>query len=135
MKKKKKEKRHSKSKRRTKVKKIRKPSQRVFSDLVDKRSTLDKIALSVNGQLNETFREEELVNVNPKSIFRPGGHYAGCIFAAWALNGNLVSIHHGRMVKFKNVPQLRFTMQSEKIPLTAAQVYLLIRRCTCKVSK
>ena len=36
------------------------------------------------------------------------------------------------MVRFKNVPPLRFTLQSQHIPLTAAQVYLLTWRCTCK---
>lgn len=121
-----------KYKRTRKVKKIRKPSQRIFSDLVDERSTIDKIAVSVHGKLNETFRENELVKVNPKSIFRLGGHYAGCIFAHSCLTGNPLSIHHGKMVGFKNVPPLRFTMQSEHIPLTAAQVYLLTWRCTCE---
>lgn len=119
-----------KSKRR--VKSNKKPSQRVFSDLVDERSTIDKIAINVDGKLNETFRENELVNVNPKSIYRPGGQYAGCIYADSRLTRNPVSIHHGRMVRFKNVPPLRFTMQSEHTPLTAAQIYLLTWRCTCE---
>jgi hypothetical protein len=117
------------------VKKIKKPKRRVFSHLVNKTAIVDKIVLSVDGELNETFREEELVNVNPKSIFHPGGLYAGCIFAVWSLTGNPVSIHHGKMANFANVPPLRFTMQSENIPLTAAQVQLLARRCTCKLPK
>jgi hypothetical protein len=110
-----------------------KPSSRIFSYLVDKAAFVDKIAVSVTGTLNETFRENELLNVDPKSIFRPGGLYGGCIFARWGKTGNPVLIHHGRMTKFKNVPPLRFTEKSETIPVTAAQVQLFIKRCTSEV--
>jgi hypothetical protein len=112
------------------VKLIKKSRNLVFRHLVDRGATIDKVVISATGQLNDIFRECELVNVKPKSIYHPGGHYAGCIFADWRVTKNPVSIHHGRMVKFKNVPPLRFTMQSENVPLTAAQVYLLIWRCT-----
>jgi hypothetical protein len=114
------------------VNRIIKPQQRIFSDLINNRATIDKVVISATGKLNDTFREHELVNVKPKSIFHPGGHYAGCIFGDWRVTRNPVSIHHGRMVKFKNVPPLRFTMQSDSVPLTAAQVYLLVWRCICK---
>jgi hypothetical protein len=114
------------------AKRIRKPKQRVFSHSVDKAATIDKIVINATGKLNETFREDELVNVNPKAIFHPGGHYAVCIFGDWRVTKNPVSIHHIKMVKFDNVPELRFTMQSDNVPLTAAHVYLLTWRCTCE---
>jgi hypothetical protein len=107
-----------------------KPSPRVFPYLVDRAAIVDKIVVSVTGKLNETFRDNELLHVDPKSIFHDGGFYAGCIFAKWWLTRNPVKIHHGRMTRFKNVPPLRFTMQSEMIPVTAAQVQLFIKRCT-----
>jgi hypothetical protein len=112
------------------VKRIGKPRQHIFPDLVNNRASIDKIVISASGELNETFREKELVNINPKSIFHPGGHYAACIFGVWRVTRNPVSIHHGRMVKFKNVPPLRFTMQSENVPVTAAQVNLFVKKCT-----
>src|ERR1035441_10939293 len=105
-----------------------KPSPRVFPYLVDRAAIVDKIVVSVTGKLNETFRDNELLHVDPKSIFHDGGFYAGCIFAKWWLTRNPVKIHHGRMTRFKNVPPLRFTMQSEMIPVTAGQGQLFINR-------
>lgn|GEM_PF-3568749 len=124
-----------KTKKEIRLRRRRRPSARVFTDLVNRRAFIDKVVVSATGNLNATFRTDELGNLNSKSIYRPGGHYAACIFADWQLTGNPISIHHGKMVNFPNVPPLRFTMQSEASPMTAAQVNLFAYRCTAMPPK
>ena len=123
---------------RKKIKRIRKrmnekpkkkPREHVFSHTVDQAAIIDKIVLSANGKLNETFRESALRNVDSKSILHPGGHYAACIFGNQRLTGNPVSIHHGKAINFENIPNALFTAHSENIPLTGAQVQLLVEAC------
>jgi hypothetical protein len=111
------------------MKQTSKPNPCVFGHLVNKTASVDKMVVSVDGKLKEHFRENELSDVNAKAILRPGSLYAACIFAIWPLTGNPVSIHHGRVVKFRNVPSHQFAFQSESIPVTSAQVNLLVRKC------
>lgn len=99
-----------------------------FSHHIDRAAIIDRIDLSVQGHLNEIFREQELANLRSPSILHPGGFYAACIFGKWRLTGNPISILHGRVTPFKNVPPLRFTMHSEHVPVTGAQLELCIRR-------
>ena len=103
-----------------------------FDYHVNNAAIIDRVDLSVYGSLKQEFTEHELSKVINKPIFRPGRFYAACIFAKWRLTRNPVMIRHGKMTKFKNVPQLHFTFRSEHIPLTAAQLQLLIRRCICQ---
>lgn len=110
--------------------KNRRPREYVFPHSRDKAAIVDKSVFSVRGELNETFRENEIKNATSKSIFHPGSQFAACIYGAATLTGNSVSIHHGKMVPFENVPDLTFTLHSETIPLTASQVELFIEGCT-----
>lgn len=109
--------------------KLSKPSSPVFPHLVDKTATVDKIVVSVTGKLKEHFCKNELLNVKRESIFHPGDLYGGCIFAQWGMTKNSVLVHHGRLVRFKNVPPQLVTMHSETIPVTAAQIKLFIKSC------
>ena len=104
--------------------------QSIYPFHVNKVAIIDKAVISSNGNLNTTFRDEELADVVSKSIYRNDGLYAACIFANWPLTDNPLSIHHGKTKRFKNVPALRFTMRSENSPITCAQTVLLIKKCT-----
>jgi len=105
----------------------RKPSSRVFSWLLNKAPFIDKIVLSVDGKLKPNF-EEELQHYKNSGISTRDSLYSRAVSGRFWLSGNPVELLYGRKKNFKNVPALRITMRSERIPLTAAQVRLLIER-------
>jgi hypothetical protein len=100
-----------------------------FDHHVDHAAMVDRADLSVDGSLNNTFVDHELSHVIRKAIFRPGRFYGACVYAKWPFTGNPVMIRHGKMTKFKNVPQMHITLRSERTPLTAAQVESLTKKC------
>ena len=112
-------------------KKSRQFSTRIFPHFVNTMALIDTVAFSVNGELAENY-EQALVGSRDIGILRPGGgvFYSRCIFAKTRLTGNPVTIHHGRVKKFRNVPLMKITFRSEKNPVTAAEAIFLIGRLT-----
>ena len=114
------------------LKRRRKPSTRVFSWAVNNVAYIHKIALSVDGQLKPDF-EAELRNPVSKGIrATPDSLYSRAVSGSCWLSGNPVEVVYGRRKNFKNVPTLRITMHSKRIPLTAAHVNFLVERLTLK---
>jgi hypothetical protein len=111
------------------LKRRRKPSSRVFSWSVNNVAFIDKIVLSVDGELKPNF-EDELQHPESQGIYTPDSLYSRAVSGIFWLNGNPVDVVYGRTRKFKNVPTLQITMRSERIPLTAAQVRLLVEKLT-----
>ena len=111
------------------TKKNRKPSSRVFPWLVDKAAFVDKIVLSVNGKLKADF-EYELIDAESKGILRPGTLYCRSVSGVFGLTDDPVVIRYGKAKKFTNVPAVQIVMQSEAVPVTAAQAMLLVKKLT-----
>jgi len=108
---------------------LRKPSSRIFSWLVDKVAFIDKIVLSVNGELKPNF-EEEFQYPKSQGIYSHDSLYSRRVSGRFCATGNRVDLLYGRKKRFENVPTQRITMHSERIPVTAAQVMLLVKRLT-----
>jgi hypothetical protein len=106
-----------------------KPSKRLFPWAVDKVAFIDKIALSVDGQLKPNF-EEELQHPESRGILAPDSLYSRAVSGTFWLSGNPIEVIYGKTKHFKNVSALRIAMQSENRPLTAAEVMLLVKRLT-----
>jgi len=115
--------------RRKKLKRLRKPrkkpSSRVFSWAVDKVAFIDKIVVGVNDERNPNF-QEELQHHESFGIYTPDSLYSRAASGILWLSGNRVDLVYGKKKQFRNVPALKITMHSERIPVTAAQVKLLV---------
>ncbi len=107
----------------------RKPNSRIFPRLVNKAAFVDKIVLSVDGKLKSDF-EYELLDPKNHGILRPGMLYCRSVSGIFELTGNPAVVRYGKAKKFKNVPAVQVVMQSEAIPVTAAQVMFLVKRLT-----
>jgi hypothetical protein len=109
--------------------KLRQPSSRVFSLVVDKAAFIDKIVLSIDGELKPNFNAEFQ---DPKShgVSTPDSLYSRLVSGKFWPSGNPVDLLYGRKKRFANVPTQRITINSERIPITAAQVMLLVKRLT-----
>ncbi|MGA8215796.1 MAG: hypothetical protein WB799_19540 [Candidatus Sulfotelmatobacter sp.] len=116
------------------LKKRRKPSSRVFSWAVNKVAIVDKIVLSVDGQLKPDF-EAELQHFESRGILTPDSLYSRAASGSFWLTGNLVDVVYGRTKNFKNVPAFQITMHSTRIPLTAAQVLLLVEKLIVELTQ
>jgi len=107
----------------------KRPSPRVFPWLVDKAAFVDKIVLSVNGKVKQDF-DYELVDPESKGILHPGTIYSRRVSAVFGLTGNPLLIRYGKAKKFENVPEAQIVIQSEAVPVTAAQAFLLVKKLT-----
>jgi hypothetical protein len=114
--------------------KSRSLSSRHFPHLVNTAAFIDTVGFSIDGKLADAY-EQELIESKDTGILHPGVVYSRCIFARAWLTGNPVTIHHGRVKKFRNVALLKFTIRSEKVPVTGAQTILLIRKVAARNSK
>ena len=62
----------------------------------------------------------------------PDSLYSRAVSGTIWLSGNPVDVVYGRRKNFKNVPILRITMHSKRIPVTGAQVRFLIEKLTVR---
>ena len=114
------------------LKKRRKPSSRVFSWAVDNVAFIHKIVLSVDEKLKPEFEAELRHPVSQGIRATSDSLYSRAVSGSCWLSGNPVDVVYGRTKKFKNVPLLRITMHSKRVPLTGAQVRFLVERLTTK---
>jgi hypothetical protein len=110
------------------------PSERVFSWTVDRVAFIDKIVLGVNGERNPEF-EDALSHPENRGICTPSSLYSRALSGIFPLSGNPVDVLYGKTKRFANIPALRVTMRSERIPLTAAQVLLLVKRLMVELTQ
>ena len=109
-------------------------SKKIFPHFVNRIAFLDTVSFSVNGALAGNC-EKNLVHKIDTGILRPGVVFSRCLFAETRLTGNQITIHHGRVKKFSNVPPLKVKLRSEKRPVTGAEAIFLIRRVTSRASE
>jgi hypothetical protein len=96
---------------------------------VDTVAFIDKLVLSVDGQLKPNC-ENELQHPVSRGIYTVDSLYSRDVSGGFWLSGNPVDVVYGRTKNFKNVPAIRITMHSNRIPLTGAQVRCLVERLT-----
>ena len=118
-------------KKRKDKKQTRRPSSRVFFWAIDNVAFIDRLTLSIAAKLKQSFGND-IIGAKSRGIFRFGSLYSRCITGKCAITGNPVTILHGRTRKFSNVPQVRITFHSERIPLTGAQVTRIVHSLTRK---
>jgi hypothetical protein len=103
---------------------------RVFAHLLDDSAFIDKIISSANGRLADSL-DDELLNFQNRGIARPRaqrqGLYSRRVDGVWNMTDNPVMLLYGKTKQFENVPDNRFTMRSESVPVTAAQVLRFVK--------
>jgi hypothetical protein len=106
-----------------------KPTTNIFSHLLNAAAFVDTITLNVDGELSKTY-EKELSSSKNIGILNPNALFSRCVFATWPVTGNPITITYGKAKHFKTLPRLLIKLRSENVPLTGAQVQLLINRLT-----
>jgi hypothetical protein len=110
-------------------KKARQPETRIFPWNVDWAAFLDKIVLSIDGQLKQDFAQH-LLDVKSTGIFHPGTIYSRRVSGIFSLTGNPGILRYGKAKKFQNVPDVQLIIQSQSMPVTAAQSTFLVKQLT-----
>jgi hypothetical protein len=99
----------------------------VFARCVGKAAFVDKIVLSCSERPSDGF-EEFLSNFETHGVLHRRARYSRRVSASENLTENPVRIIYGRVHKFPNLPQAQLTIQSERLPVTAAQALLIAKR-------
>jgi hypothetical protein len=96
-----------------------------FLYLIDAAAFLDRVELSI--ETSETPVAKRLLNANNVGILNSNSYYSRCLSGNDAATGNPVKILYGKATRLPQVPPCRMVVRSEKVPLTGAQVNLLIQ--------
>jgi hypothetical protein len=117
------------------LKQRERPSTRIFSWAVNSVAFIDKIVLSVDGHLKSDFENELHHPVSRGIRAKPTSLYSRAVSGVVWLSGNPADVVYGRRKRFKNVPTVRVTIHSKRVPVTGAQVMMLIKSLTAGASE
>jgi hypothetical protein len=103
--------------------------QGVFEYLIGKRAFIDRIDLSLKKRVSL----EKLAYfrvTGRKACLGPKSRYSQHVWGHSSLSGNPIHLWYGKASPFPNVPLARLTMHSERTPLTAAEILLVVTELT-----
>lgn len=96
----------------------------MFPDLLNTRSFIDRIVICINTEESPVIENfENALNVPGLS---KNSFHSRYLSAVWPKNLNRFRLGYGKVTKFRAVPDAILTMFSDEMPVTAAQVDLLV---------
>lgn len=112
----------------TRQQKIRRTSrrrdERVFPHLVDTAALVDTIWLSVDSDQNP--RVDDIFSWDNSAFLPAHSQFSRMITTSCTVTGNPVTILYGKAKRFAGVPSFALLVQSDLIPMTAAQINKLV---------
>src|ERR1035441_6066648 len=103
--------------------------QGVFESLVGNRAFIDRIDLSLTKRVSPKNLAYFRIT-GRKACLGPKSFYARHVWGRSSLSGNPIHLWYGRASRYPNVPLARLTMHSERTPLTAAEILLVVTELT-----